>query len=78
MAQMPAMAPGPNMATKINAQTTVLIEREATRMKRPMVQVRPLYVVLRAEMKATGMAMTTVTAVPRVAMWMVSNSGSRM
>ncbi len=57
MAQMPATGPGPKMATKIKAQTTVLMDLDDTRMKRPMNQVTPLMVVLRAERKATGRAM---------------------
>ena len=54
IAQMPAIGPGPKMATKTSAQTTVLTDREATRMSRPMAQVAVLNVVLRAARKATG------------------------
>ena len=66
------------MATKINPHTTVLTEREVTRMKRPMNQVMALGGVLRAARNARGKAMTKVMAVPSVAIWMVSIIGSAM
>ena len=58
IAQMPAITPGPKMATKISAHTTVLMERDATRMKRPMNQVTALGVTLRAERNAIGIEIT--------------------
>ena len=48
MAQMPAMGPGPKMATNKSPHTTVLTDRDVTRMKRPINQVAGLKVVLRA------------------------------
>ena len=76
MAQMPAMGPGPKMATNSSPHTTVLTEREVTRINRPMNQVTTLGLVLRADKNAIGKAMITVAAVPRVAIWMVSSSGA--
>ena len=51
MAQIPAIGPGPKMATNNRPHTIVLTEREATRIKRPMNQVNMLKVVLRAAMQ---------------------------
>jgi len=67
MAQMPAMGPGPKMATNKSPHTTVLTDRDVTRMKRPINQVTGLKVVLRAARNAMGNAIKMVTAVPRVA-----------
>ena len=54
------------------------MEREPTRMPRPMAQVKPLALVFRAARKATGSANTTATNVPSVAMCTVSSSGATM
>ncbi len=51
-------------------------EREATSIARPIAQVTPFAVVLRAARKASGSEKTTPIAVPSVAMWMVSMSGA--
>ena len=67
-AKMPATAPGPKIATNSRPQITVLIERDPTRMARPIAQVKPLAVVLRAARNATGIASTTAIIVPSVAM----------
>ena len=54
MAHMPAMGPGPKMATNISPHTTVLTDRDPTNISRPMSQVAELNVVLRAARNATG------------------------
>ena len=55
---------------------TVFTDREATSSARPIAQVKPLAVVLRAARKASGSENTTAIAVPSVAMWRVSISGA--
>ena len=53
----------------------MLIEREPTSIARPIIQVKPLAVVLRAARNATGKDSAMAIIVPRVAMCTVSTSG---
>ena len=48
IATIPAMMPGPKMATNNSAQMIVLTDRDDTRMNRPIHRVTTLGVVLRA------------------------------
>ena len=78
MAMMPANTPGPTMVTSISAQISELIEREETMMRSATGRTKAtLGVVLRAAQKAVGTASTMASSVPRVAMLMVSHSGTQ-
>ena len=66
--------PGPKTATKNSAQTSVWIDRVATRMKRPMALRTGERVTLRATMSAVRLASATARMVPSVAVCSVSMS----
>ena len=77
MAMTPAKTPGPMIVTNSKPQISELIDREATISSSAKGRtIRALGVVLRAARNATGTAMTIAISVPRVAMLIVSQSGS--
>src|SRR5215471_2643530 len=76
MAKMPASTPGPTIVTSMSAQISELIERDATMTNRATGRTSAaLGVVLRAAHQAIGTATTTASAVPSVAMLIVSHRG---
>jgi hypothetical protein len=78
MAMMPASTPGPRIATSRRPQISALIERDETIMRSATGRTkRMLGVVLRAARKPSGVPRRIARRVPRVAMLIVSHSGSQ-
>jgi len=76
MARMPANTPGPMSVTSIRAQISALMERDDTMINNATGRITAtLGVVLRAAQKAVGTASMIASAVPMVAMLMVSHIG---
>src|SRR5262249_4575428 len=76
IARIPASTPGPMIVTSISAQISALIERDETMMNKASGRTAAtLGVVLRAAQYARETASITASAVPSVAILMVSHIG---